>query len=162
MHNHYLKEAPMRVPSRRRLPVLAPTVVAGLALVTLTACGSSTGSGSESSAASSQPAAAPSGAPSGAPSDMQGQFAKIQACLSAAGITNPAPSGGAPSGGFPSGAPTGAPTGAPPSGGSFSPPAGGGQPGLSDPKVKAALEACGISLPGGGNRPSGAPTPAST
>jgi hypothetical protein len=153
MHNHYLKERPMPVRRNYRTRVLAPALMAGLALVTLTACGSSSGSGTESSSASSPSAAAPSGAPSGAPSDIQGQFAKIQACLSAAGISNAVPSGGIPSG---------APTGGPPSGGSFSPPAGGGQPGLSDPKVKAALEACGISLPTGGNRPSGAPTPAST
>jgi hypothetical protein len=158
MHNHYLKERPMPVRRHRRPRVLAPALMAGLALVTLTACGSSSGSGTESASASSPSAAAPSGAPS----DMQGQFAKIQACLSAAGISNPAPSGGAPSGGFPSGAPTGAPSGAPPGGGNFTPPSGGGQQGLQDPKVKAALEACGISLPTGGNRPSGAPTPAAT
>ena len=153
MHTHYLKERPMPVRRYRRTRVLAPALMAGLALVTLTACGSSNGSGSESASASSPSVAAPSGAPS----DMQGQFAKIQACLSAAGITNAAPSGG-----IPSGAPTGAPSGAPPTGGDFTPPAGGGQPGLQDPKVKAALEACGISLPSQGTRPSGAPTPAST
>jgi hypothetical protein len=156
MHNHYLKERPMPVRRHRRSLVLAPALMAGLALVTLTACGSSSGSGAASSSTSSPS----TGAPNGAPSDLQGQFAKIQACLSAAGIANAAPSGGFPSGGLPSGAPTGAPSGAPPSGGNV--PAGGGQPGLQDPKVKAALEACGISLPSQGSRPSGAPTPAST
>jgi hypothetical protein len=89
----------------------------------------------------------PSGAPSGLPSDTQALFAKIQECLSAAGINLPAPS---------------LPAGATP-GGSFSPPAGGVPGGgqLNDPKVKAALDACGLSLPSapqGGANPSTSPT----
>ena len=152
--NCFLEEHHMPTRLHRRRLVLAPALMAGLALLTLTACGSSGGSTTASSSAST-PAVA---APSGAPSNLQGQFAKIQACLSAAGIANAAPSGGIPSGGIPSGAPTGAP----PSGGNFTPPTGGGQAGLQDPKVKAALAACGISLPSQGSRPSGAPTPGSS
>jgi hypothetical protein len=134
------------------LRVLTPLVLAGSALVLLTGCNSSTSSPGTSSTAPSAPAGAtstaapPSGAPSGLPSDAQAQFAKIQECLSAAGITLPAPS---------------LPAGATP-GGSFSPPAGGGAGGgqLNDPRVKAALEACGLSLPSGapGGNPSANPT----
>ena len=118
--------------------------IATIAIATLTACGNSS-PGSTTSATSTPTAAVPSGAPS----NLQGQFAKIQECLSAAGIDSTALGGNIPSG-APSGGPTGAPpTGAPPTDGSFTPPAGSGQGGLQqDPKVKAALEACGITLPG--------------
>ena len=127
--------------------------VAAIALLTLAACGSSTSA--DSTTGSTAPTAA---APSGAPSNLSGQFAKIQECLTAAGIDMKGPGGNIPSGG-PTGAP---PTGPRPTDGSFTPPAGGGQGGLQDPKVKAALEACGISLPGApGGTPSGA-TPSST
>jgi len=124
------------------LRVITPLVLAGSALVLLTGCNSSTTSTSDTSspaasatAGATSPAAAPSGVPSALPSDAQAQFAKIQQCLSAAGINLPAPS---------------LPAGATP-GGSFSPPAGGGAGGgqLNDPQVKAALEACGLSLPSG-------------
>jgi hypothetical protein len=127
--------------------------VATLAIVTLAACGNSTPANSPASTP------APTAAiPSGAPSNLQGQFAKIQECLTAAGIDIKAPGGNVPSGG-PTGAP---PTGPRPTDGSFTPPAGAGQGGLQDPKVKAALEACGISLPGApGGAPSGA-TPSAT
>jgi hypothetical protein len=56
---------------------------------------------------------------------------------------------GIPSGvptGIPSGVPPGIPSGAPPSG--FSPPAGAGGGAFSDPKIQAALKACGITLSG--------------
>jgi len=122
--------------------------VATIAILTLAACGNSTPA--SSTASTPAPTAA---IPSGAPSNLQGQFAKIQECLSAAGIDMKAPGGNLPSGG---------PTGPRPTDGSFTPPAGGGQGGLQDPKVKAALEACGISLPGApGGTQSGA-TPSST
>lgn len=125
--------------------------VATIAVLTLAACGNSTSAGS--AASTPAPTAA---SPSGAPSNLQGQFAKIQECLSAAGIDMKVPGGDLPSGG-PTGAP---PTGPRPSDGSFTPPAGGGQGGLQDPKVKAALEACGISLPGapGGTQSGAAPS----
>ena len=127
--------------------------VATIAILTLAACGNSTFANSTAS-----PPAPTAVIPSGAPSNLQGQFAKIQECLSAAGIDIKAPGGNVPSGG-PTGAP---PTGPRPTDGSFAPPAGAGQGGLQDPKVKAALEACGISLPGRpGATPSGA-TPSST
>ena len=114
--------------------------VATIALFALAACGSS--SPASTTSATPTPTAA---VPSGAPSNLQGQFAKIQECLSAAGIDSKALGGNIPSGG-PSGA---TPTGAPPTDGSFTPPAGAGQGGLQqDPKVQAALEACGITLPG--------------
>ena len=128
---------------------LAPLVLAGSALVLLTGCNSSSSSSTDTSTpttSSTAAAGSPSTAPSGLPSDAQGQFAKIQECLSAAGIDLPAPS---------------LPAGATP-GGSFSPPAGGAAGGgqLNDPKVKAALEACGLSLPSGppgGGNPSASP-----
>lgn len=127
--------------------------VATIAILTLAGCGNSTPANSTTSTP------APTAAiPSGAPSNLQGQFAKIQECLTAAGIDMKGPGGNLPSGG-PTGAP---PTGPRPTDGSFTPPAGTGQSGLQDPKVKAALEACGISLPGGpGGAPSGV-TPSST
>ncbi|MDP9168123.1 MAG: hypothetical protein M3O32_18985 [Actinomycetota bacterium] len=75
------------------------------------------------------------------------QQAKVQQCLSAAGLSSSLPSG-AP-GGFPSGGP----------GGNFTPPPGGGPgPGAGTPPagfgggpsaaVQQALTACGIALPG--------------
>jgi len=82
-------------------------------------------------------------------------FAKIQACLSAAGISMPTGSGGArPSG----------PMGTPPSGSAR--PSGGRPPGgmggndslFSSPEAKAALKACGITMPTGGARPTATPT----
>jgi len=127
------------------LRVLTSVVIAGSALALLTGCGSSgstttTTTPTATTTPSSAPTGAPSGAPSGLPSDAQARFAKIQECLSAAGIALPAPS---------------LPAGATP-GGSFSPPPGGGPGGggpgggqLNDPTVKAALEACGLSLPSG-------------
>jgi hypothetical protein len=89
-------------------------------------------------------------------------FDAIQECLSAAGLNDVFPSGvptngpsdfptdrpsdfpsdfptdGTPPDGFPSGGPSGGPGGG----------AGGGFGALQDPEVQAALEACGIDLPG--------------
>lgn len=127
--------------------------VATITILTLAACGSS------NAASPTTGTPAPTAAiPGGAPSNLQGQFAKIQECLSAAGIDIKAPGGNIPSGG-PTGAP---PTGPRPTDGSFTPPAGAGQGGLQDPKVKAALEACGIALPGGPGGTQGGATPSST
>ena len=107
-------------------------------------------SGPSAAPASSQPSPPPggAGAPGGIPAG--GDFAKVQQCLQAAGLTLPTGSFARPSGSFapPSGA---LPSGFAP-GGSFAPPAGAGA--LNDPNVQAALKACGISLPGGAPAPS--------
>ena len=79
-------------------------------------------------------------------------FQKIQDCLTAAGITLPTPSGTfrPPTGTPPSGGPEGTPpSGAPRDGGGGF---GGGR--FADPKVQAALKACGITVPTGRPRPS--------
>ncbi len=136
-----------------RTRALTPAVLAAGALLLLSACGSSS-TGSTSSSSPATPSSSPTAAPSALPSQAQAQFAKIQECLSAAGIDLPTPSlpaGATPGGSF-----------SPPAGGSFSPPAGGGGGGLSqlnNPQVKAALDACGISLPSGGpGAPSASPS----
>jgi hypothetical protein len=119
--------------------------------------------------ASSAPQATTSNAPSSGPGGAQqpgpggGDFAKIQQCLQAAGLTLPTGSFPRPNGSFapPNGSftpPNGSfDPGAFPSGlfpgGSFAPPGGLGGV-LSDPKVQAALKACGLSLPGGAPSPS--------
>ncbi|MGV8910361.1 MAG: hypothetical protein ACOH1Y_15370 [Propionicimonas sp.] len=134
--------------------VITPVWLLLAGTVLLTGCGSpstttTTATPTDSStSAPSTPATAPSGVPSGLPSDLAAQFAKIQQCLDAAGISLPTPS---------------LPAGASP-GGRFTPPAGGIPGGagssLNDPKVKAALDACGMALPTG--PPSGAPAPTAT
>ena len=94
---------------------------------------------------------------------------QIQACLKAAGIEVPTPSGapsgmpsdgagGGPGGGTP---PSGMPSGAAPSGAPSGGPGGGpggrrGGVDLSDKKVQAALKACGITVPTA--RPSAQPS----
>jgi hypothetical protein len=117
---------------------LLPTLVV-VAAMAAAACGS--GGATATPAASAPAASAPAGAPGGS-----FDFAKIQECLTAAGIA--LPSGGSfalPSGGIPQ-RPSGSFT--PPSG-SFTPPSGGFPGGrLNDPATVAALEACGIALPG--------------
>jgi hypothetical protein len=125
----------------------AATLTGALALA---GCGSSSTPASPSSTPTSTASAsgAPSGPPSGLPSGAAAAFAKIGECLKAAGIKVPS---GLPTGvpsGLPTGLPTGLPSGAPT--GSFSPPAGGPGNLLTDPKVQAALKACGIALPGPG------------
>jgi hypothetical protein len=132
----------------------------------ITGCGGSSGS-----AAGSVAPATPSAAQGGSGPTQPGQtgqpgqggppgfggadFQKIQECLAAAGVSLPTPSGrpsGAPTGpppsGFPSGAPTGPPPSGFPSGGTGGGPGGGGRL-FADPKVRAALQACGIDLPTG-------------
>ena len=117
--------------------IILPTLVV-VAAIAAAACGSA---GTTAAPAASTPAAS---APAGAP-DGSFDFAKIQQCLTAAGIA--LPSGGSfalPSGGIPP-----RPTGsfAPPSG-SFAPPSGGFPGGrLNDSAALAALQACGIVLP---------------
>ncbi len=124
---------------------LASAATLLFAVGVLAGCGSSSDStGTESS---TTPTTRPSGAPSGATGDQAAQFAKIQECLTAAGITVDIPSG-APS--RPTG--TARPSGAPPSGA----PGGGLGGAFSGPDAQAALKACGITLPTG--RPSGLPS----
>jgi len=117
---------------------ILPTLVV-VAAVVAAACGSG---GTTTSPAASAPAASAPGAAPGASFD----FAKIQECLTAAGIA--VPSGGSfalPSGGIP---PRPSGSFAPPSG-SFAPPSGGFPGGgLNNAATLAALKACGIALPG--------------
>lgn len=132
------------------LRVLRP--VLSLATVAL-AMGGLAGCGSSSTPSSSTPTA--TGAPTAAGRGPGGlDIAAIQKCLSAAGISIPSgmptgmPTGasGRPTGipsGLPSGIPSGIPSGMP----SGAPSGGGGL--LNDPKVQAALTACGISMPTG-------------
>jgi len=128
--------------------LILPTAALAV-LLTVSACTQS---------ASTPPQTTPSIAPSAAPGGglPGGDFAKIQQCLQAAGLSLPTGSFAPPSGAFPSGRfPGGSFPGgsfAPP-GGSFAPPGGLGGA-LSDPKVQEALKACGISLPGGAPAPS--------
>ncbi len=117
---------------------ILPTLVVVAAIATA-ACGP--GGTTAAPAASAPAASAPAGAPDGS-----FDFAKIQECLTAAGIAVPSggsfalPSGGSfalPSGGIPQR----------PSG-SFALPSGGiPGGGFNDPAMVAALEACGIALP---------------
>lgn len=117
---------------------ILPTLVV-VAAIAAAACGP--GGTTAAPAASAPAASAPAGAPDGS-----FDFAKIQECLTAAGIAVPSggsfalPSGGSfalPSGGIPQR----------PSG-SFAPPSGGiPGGGFNDPAMVAALEACGIALP---------------
>jgi len=133
--------------NRHRVLIL-PTAALAAALA-ISACTPSASTAPQVTASSApaggqaSPPAGGSGAPGGFPAG--GDFAKIQQCLEAAGLTLPTGSFPLPSGSFapPSGA---FPSGQIP-GGSFAPPAGAGGA-LNDPKVQAALKACGISLPG--------------
>lgn len=119
-------------------------------LVALTGCG-----GSDASAGDTASSAEPSFPGGQQPSIDTGQLKKITQCLKAAGVdTSNIPTdrpSGMPSG-MPSGAPSDMPSG-PPSGAPSGMPSGGpGGAMFSDPKVQAALKACGIDLPA----PSGA------
>jgi hypothetical protein len=126
-----------------RRPILAALVV----VAALAAAGCGPGATTAVPAASATAASASAGAPGG-----NVDFAAIQQCLTAAGITSPSggsfaiPSGGSfalPSGGVPQR----------PSG-SFAPPSGGFQGGgLNDPATLAALKACGITLPAAPSNP---------
>jgi hypothetical protein len=146
--------------TRHRILILPTAALA--VLLTVSAC-----TQSASTAPQTTPSSAPSAAPGGAqPSGLGGgpggpgggfaggDFAKIQQCLQAAGLSLPTGSFAPPSGAFPSGRfPSGSfPSGSFPSG-SFAPPGGLGGA-LNDPKIQQALAACGISLPGGAPAPS--------
>ena len=116
------------------------TNLAALVMVTaIAAAGCGPGGTTAAPAASATAASASAGAPGG-----NVDFAAIQQCLTAAGIS--APSGGSfalPSGGVPQ----------QPSG-SFALPSGGFQGGgFNDPAVAAALKACGITLPVASSNP---------
>jgi len=118
-----------------RRPILAALVM----VTAIAAAGCGPGGTTAAPAASAAAASASAGAPGG-----NVDFAAIQQCLTAAGIT--APSGGSfalPSGGVPQ----------QPSG-SFAPPSGGFPGGgLNDPATLAALKACGITLPAAPSNP---------
>jgi hypothetical protein len=117
---------------RRVLVALAALMAGGL----IAACGGS------SSSSSTRTAVANAGGSATA------QRAALRKCLSAHGVTLPArPRGGAP-GGAPGGGPPGA--GGPPGGGVFG--GGGGAGGPGNPKVRAALQACGAGNLGRGRR----------
>ncbi len=138
----------------RHRNLILPTAALAAAIA-ITACtpSASTAPQATSSAPSAAPASGQASPPlggAGAPGGAGVDFAKVQQCLQAAGLTLPTGSFALPSGSFalPSG---GLPSGFVP-GGSFAPPAGAGA--LNDPKVQAALKACGISLPGGAPAPS--------
>lgn len=132
--------------------------VAGLVVAAaLVACGNS---GSPDGASVAAPASAGAGGRPGGRGFDPAQFQKIRECLSAAGISLPTPSGRFRSP-DPSGRPTGTwtrtarPSGAP-SDRHFP---GPGRRLFADPKVRAALEACGIAMPTGRpDRPTGSPT----
>jgi len=116
------------------------TNLAALVVVTAIAAGGcGPGATTAAPAASAAAASASAGAPGG-----NVDFAAIQQCLTAAGIS--APSGGSfalPYGGVPQ----------QPSG-SFAPPSGGFQGGgFNDPATLAALKACGITLPAASSNP---------
>ena len=118
-----------------RRPILAALVM----VTAIAAAGCGPGGTTAAPAASATAASASAGAPGG-----NVDFAAIQQCLTAAGIT--APSGGSfalPSGGVPQQA-----------SGSFAPPSGGFPGGgLNDPATLAALKACGITLPAAPSNP---------
>jgi hypothetical protein len=133
--------------------------------VSLAACGGSSSAGSATPAAAT-PNANATGAPGGGRGFGGADFTKIQACLKAAGINLPTgtrfprpsgsftPRGTPPSGGV-------RPSGVRPSGGFGG---GGGRGGgfggeFNTPQVKAALAACGITVPTGGG---GGPRPTAT
>ena len=135
----------------RTYPRAAALVAVPVMLLVLSGCGGS--STETTTAATTGATAAPIG---GGFSDADRE--KIQACLQAAGISVPTPSGtfrGTP----PSGMPT--PNGTPPTGRPTDMPGGGTGGGMfADSTVQAALKACGITVPTG--RPGGAPTPSAT
>ena len=125
-------------------------IVLLVAVLSLAACGGSPSTGSSAAPAASS---APSGGPQGGPQGNREQLTKIISCLKAAGLKVPDLPSGMPSGGPPSGSPRGGmpSNDAPPSGAPSSRPGGRGPGGIdfTDPKVRAALKACGITVPSG-------------
>jgi hypothetical protein len=135
---------------RHRIRLQAGGTSVALAVL-LVACGSSnSASTTPGQDGASSPVSAPAGsaAPPG-PGGNGVDLSKMQSCLKAAGISLPTPTGapGTPPGGTPGTRPSGAPR-TPPGGGA------GGPGGLfSDPKVQAALKACGLNVPTMTGRP---------
>jgi hypothetical protein len=136
---------------RHRILILPTAALA--VMLAISACSPSASTAPTASSAPSPGAS--TGAPAGGLGG--GDFAKIQQCLQAAGISLPTGSFAPPGGSFaPPDGSFALPSGAFPSGripnGSFNP--GGLGAGLSDPKIQTALKACGLSLPGGSPAPS--------
>jgi hypothetical protein len=122
----------------RRMAVLAFTVA--VTAICVAACGSSSGTGSSSSASSSAAASAGSGSAGGSAASGSGfDRSKFVSCLKAHGVTLPArPAGaGAGSGGPPSKSST---TGSGTTRRRFF---GGGGGFAANPKLRAAIQACG-------------------
>jgi hypothetical protein len=126
-------------------------VAASVLLLALAACGGSSDAAStpSSSATGSPGANGPGGGFGGV------DMTAIQACLKAAGIDLPTPSGGVGPSGQPR--PTGSFNGTPPADGvppSGAPGGGAGGGMFESAEVQAALKACGITVPTGrGPRP---------
>ena len=142
----------IQLPAGRAMRFAAAGLVAAAAL---TACG-----GSGSATATTTPSAAgTTGTPGAGRGFNAAEMQKIRECLAAAGISMPTPSGG-----FRSFNPSDRPSNRPSR--TFTPGATGGRgPGgglFNDPKVRAALQACGITLPTRRPGASGGATPAPT
>lgn len=143
---------PQRVRRRPAIRALAASAIL-VATVGLAGCGGSNSSTTEP--AQDQSASAPAGAPGGGFGGGQ-QFEKIRSCLKAAGIDVPDMPSGMPTdrpSGMPSGMPSDLPSGMP---SGMRPGGGAGGIDFNNKLVKAALEACGITMPSG--MPSGAPS----
>jgi hypothetical protein len=142
-----------------------PAVGGVLVTVSLIAgCGSSSGSGGPAGGSAAASAAAPTSSPSASGGQRFGgqnsaEFAKIRQCLQAAGISLPTPSvrpSFSPGQPRPSRSPGQPRPSRSPGQGGF----GAGRGMFNDPKVQAALKACGITLPSPGSFRRGAsPTP---
>ena len=144
----------MNVPRRAVAVASAALLTAGL----LSGCagGSASGSSASGTAGAAPTATGQAGAPGGpGGAAAQQRFAQIRSCLQAAGIAVPTPSGSRRS--FtrtPGVTPSPRPSGSPGLRG------GGFGRMFADPKVQAALKACGITLPTpGARRPGRSPSP---
>jgi hypothetical protein len=125
---------------RTSLRRVGAAVAVPVAVLVLAGCG-----GGSNAAAAAAPTASPTGGPGGFRNGQE--FQKIRECLTAAGISVPTPS-------FTRTGPRPTYTGPRPTRTGDRNFRGGGFSMFNDPKVKAALAACGIALPTG--RPSGA------
>ena len=124
---------------KTRRSTMATAALLMTVALSITGCGGSSSSNTTSNQTS------PAG-PSGVDPT---QIKAIRQCLKAAGLTQSIPSGAAS--GIPSNLPSNLPSGAPtdfPSNFSGGPGGAGGPGGqFNDPKIQAALKACGIQLP---------------
>lgn len=122
----------MAIASRGRTPILAALII--IAALALAACGSSAATGSHSSTAAASAAAASAAASGG------GTFnrAKFRACLKSHGVTLPARAPGAGPSGPPPGAQSGSQSSSKQRRGFF-----GGGGAFANPKLRAAIQACG-------------------